>query len=137
MPDFIYLGGADNVQVNGQQAAKQVEQTEQYLEEMVEVVRNTPRPPIKKIEDKIVWVDEIEHDHSKRCQRCKGRCGYISVAGVWECHGFVPMTNGDYIRRMSDEQLASYLTEVAEQKYHVSISYESRLEWLKEETPLY
>lgn len=57
------------------------------------------------------YVDEYDKDTDEQCVRCKGNCGFIGITGMWACKGFVPMTNADHIRRMSDEELAIFLCE--------------------------
>ena len=52
------------------------------------------------------YVDEYDKDTDEQCVRCKGNCGFIGITGMWACKGFVPMTNADRIRSMSDEDLA-------------------------------
>ena len=51
-------------------------------------------------------------DYEEQCKRCKGECGVEGMSGCIVCHGFVPMTNADRIRSMTDEELASFLDEV-------------------------
>ncbi len=55
------------------------------------------------------YIDDYEKDNSEECKRCKGECGYIGIIGEWACQGFVPMTNADRIRAMSDEEIADKL----------------------------
>lgn len=55
------------------------------------------------------YIDEYEKDNSEECKRCKGECGYIGIIGEWACQGFVPMTNADRIRSMTDEELLFFL----------------------------
>jgi len=52
------------------------------------------------------YVDEYDKDTDEQCVRCKGNCGFIGITGMWACKGFVPMTNADRIRAMTDEELA-------------------------------
>lgn len=56
------------------------------------------------------YVDEYDKDTDEQCVRCKGNCGFIGITGMWACKGFVPMTNADRIRGMSDEELAHFMT---------------------------
>lgn len=51
------------------------------------------------------YLDEYE----EQCKRCKGECAIEGMSGSIVCNGFVPMTNGDRIRAMSDEDLADFL----------------------------
>ena len=55
------------------------------------------------------YVDEYDKDTDEQCLRCKGNCGFIGITGMWACKGFVPMTQADRIRQMSDEELADFL----------------------------
>ena len=55
------------------------------------------------------YFDEFEKDEREECKRCKGNCGYIGMIGVWACHGFIPKTNADRIRSMTNEELAEFL----------------------------
>ena len=55
------------------------------------------------------FVDEYEKEESAECKRCKGDCGFLPMTGQWKCHGFVPKTNADRIRQMTDEELAEWL----------------------------
>ena len=55
------------------------------------------------------YVDEYDKDTDELCIKCKGNCGFIGITGMWACKGFVPMTNADRIRAMTDEELAEYI----------------------------
>lgn len=64
------------------------------------------------------YVGEYERDDREECKACKGNCGYVGMAGVWACQGFVPKnaparTNADRIRNMTDKELAAYLSEIS------------------------
>lgn len=52
---------------------------------------------------------EYEKDSDEQCRRCKGNCSFEGMGGTWQCYGFVPKTNADRIRSMSDEELAEWL----------------------------
>lgn len=72
------------------------------------------------------YVDEYDKDTDEQCVRCKGNCGFIGITGMWACKGFVPMTNADRIRGMSDKKLAFYIVN------HPMWSDEKAcLDWLK------
>ena len=73
------------------------------------------------------YVDQHEKDTSEECRRCKGNCGYIGMVGEWACEGFIPKTNSDRIRAMTDEELAEWL--------EVWGNFETgyALDWLKQE----
>lgn len=58
------------------------------------------------------YVDEYDKDTDEQCVRCKGNCEFIGITGVWACKGFVPMTNADRIRQMSDEELSRFITSI-------------------------
>lgn len=70
----------------------------------------------------IRYVDEYDKDTDEQCVRCKGNCGFIGITGMWARKGFVPMTNGDRIRAMTDEELADFLLHVCDWHW---------LDWLK------
>ena len=55
------------------------------------------------------YVDEYDKDTDEQCVKCKGNCGFIGIIGMWACKGFVPMTNADRIRAMTDEELAEMM----------------------------
>ena len=59
-------------------------------------------------------VKDVGEDTDEQCVRCKGNCGYIGMTGEWACHGFVPMTNADRIRSMTDEELGKWMQSHAE-----------------------
>ena len=87
------------------------------------------------------YVDEYDKDTDEQCVRCKGNCGFIGITGMWACKGFVPMTNADRIRAMTDEELAEWIGKIQfdtayycagedEQKYPYPDGW---LDWLKKE----
>lgn len=43
------------------------------------------------------------------CKYCKADCAMRGDDNPKECRGFVPMTNADHIRSMTDEELAAVL----------------------------
>ena len=43
------------------------------------------------------------------CKTCKADCVYKGEAQKKKCLGYIPMTNGDKIRSMTDEELAKWL----------------------------
>lgn len=43
------------------------------------------------------------------CKYCKADCAHRGEQREKECKGYIPMTNADRIRAMSDEELAEYL----------------------------
>ena len=47
-------------------------------------------------------------DYEEQCKRCKGECGVEGMSGSIVCHGFVPKTNADRIRAMTDEELVNF-----------------------------
>lgn len=85
----------------------------------------------------IKYVDEYDRDESEECKRCKGNCGYVGMGGFWVCNGFIPITNGDRIRRMSNKELAIWLSDT----FHGNApkgfgdSIDRWLSWLQEESP--
>lgn len=83
----------------------------------------------------IRYVDEYDKDTDKDCVRCKGNCGFIGITGQWACRGFVPMTNADRIRHMTDEELAWYIANqrgwYCDFKDPSEEEYPKVLEWLK------
>ena len=81
------------------------------------------------------YVDEYDRDTSEECKRCKGNCGYIGIIGEWACQGFVPKTNADRIRAMSDEELANFLMDVASRggiQTESGIARWTLIDWLKQ-----
>ena len=68
------------------------------------------------------------------CNGCADKeCEYRSLAG-WNCSRFIPKTNADRFRAaMSDEALADEILELFAAFYEVEWSYETLLNWLKEE----
>ena len=53
-------------------------------------------------------------DYEEQCKRCKHECSIEGMSGSIVCNGFVPMTNADRIRAMTDEQLAIMLRQTQE-----------------------
>ena len=53
-------------------------------------------------------------DYEEQCKRCKGECRIEGMSGSIICHGFVPETNADNIRSMTDEQLAELLYDIGD-----------------------
>lgn len=43
------------------------------------------------------------------CKYCKADCALRGEENLNECNGYIPMTNADQIRSMSDEELAELL----------------------------
>lgn len=43
------------------------------------------------------------------CKYCKADCALRGEENSKECNGYIPMTNADQIRSMSDEELAELL----------------------------
>ena len=80
------------------------------------------------------YIDEYEKDNSKECKRCKGECGYIGIIGEWACQGFVPMTNADRIRAMSDKELADEILRWFNWLNAVEWDDTRILNWLKQES---
>ena len=46
------------------------------------------------------------------CKYCKADCAMRGDDNPKECRGFIPMTNADHIRSMSDEELAKWLADM-------------------------
>lgn len=65
----------------------------------------------------------------------EGNCGLIGITGMWACKGFVPITNADRIRSMSDEELAEYLDGVCHDLWQMFVKDPQKmwLDWLKQE----
>ena len=82
------------------------------------------------------YVDESEKATDEQCRRCKGNCRFIGLEGEWACYGFIPITNADRIRSMSDKELAKFLYH--RQFHDERFGYDTEgdiLDWLKwEET---
>lgn len=68
---------------------------------------------IRDIYPAVRHVDDVDKETDEQCVRCKGNCGFIGITGMWACQGFIPLTNADRIRSMSDEELTDLLTAVA------------------------
>ena len=50
------------------------------------------------------------------CKYCKADCAMRGDDNPKECRGFIPMTNADHIRSMTDGQLAAFLIRGAEEE---------------------
>lgn len=61
------------------------------------------------------------------CEYCKADCAHIGEHQVKACKGYIPQTNGDSIRAMSDEELAKAI--IASTDY---FEENEALEWLKQ-----
>ena len=46
------------------------------------------------------------------CKYCKAECGFGGENRQRDCKGYIPMTNADRIRAMSDEKLACFLCDM-------------------------
>ena len=79
------------------------------------------------------------------CKYCKADCALMGEENLKECKGHIPMTNADRIRSMSDEELATFISEIANECeintecnqhcYGCDIEYcvhESCLKWLQQ-----
>lgn len=64
---------------------------------------------IRDIYPAVRYVDDVDKETDEQCVRCKGNCGFIGITGMWACQGFIPLTNADRIRSMTDEELAEWL----------------------------
>lgn len=59
------------------------------------------------------------------CKYCKADCIFRGEQQTKECKGYIPMTNADRIRAMTDEELAHFLA------WHWN-KKDYGLEWLKQ-----
>lgn len=50
------------------------------------------------------------------CKSCKADCVRRGEQREKECKGYIPMTNGDRIRALSDEELAKWLLDMMSHK---------------------
>ena len=76
------------------------------------------------------YLDEYE----EQCERCKHECSIEGMSGCIICKGFVPMTNGDRIRAMSDEELAEVLMKQCSGRVcPLKNCFDCWLDWLREE----
>lgn len=66
---------------------------------------------IRDIYPAVRYVDDVDKETDEQCVRCKGNCGFIGITGMWACQGFIPLTNADLIRAMTDEELAAFLAQ--------------------------
>ena len=79
------------------------------------------------------------------CKYCKADCALSGEENLKECKGHISMTNADRIRAMSDEELATFISEIADECerntecnqhcYGCDIEYcvrESCLKWLQQ-----
>jgi hypothetical protein len=64
---------------------------------------------IRDIYPAVRYVDDVDKETDEQCVRCKGNCGFIGITGMWACQGFIPLTNADRIRSMTDEELADWI----------------------------
>lgn len=83
------------------------------------------------------------------CRKCNGKGKVLDYVAERNCHGEwetvlreipcdkcqrEPMTNEEYIRSLTTEQLAEILTDIQTDGYYKTdcMNYEERLAWLKE-----
>ena len=64
------------------------------------------------------------------CKYCKAECGFCGENRQSDCGGYIPMTNADRIRAMSDEELAEWMAECNAYKENADAS--QWLPWLKQ-----
>jgi hypothetical protein len=69
---------------------------------------------IRDIYPAVRYVDDVDKETDEQCVRCKGNCGFIGITGMWACQGFIPLTNADRIRSMTDEELAMFFQHIAD-----------------------
>ena len=55
------------------------------------------------------------------CKYCKADCIFRGEQQTKECKGYIPMTNADRIRAMSDEELAEFLILSPEMEFDVCL----------------
>lgn len=75
------------------------------------------------------------------CRNCKADCAEKGASHEKKsCLGYVPMTNADRIRAMSDEELAKWLFCPGLKRdmfpnipYYIAPDYKDWLDWLKED----
>ena len=72
-------------------------------------------------------------DYEEQCKRCKGKCRVEGMSGAIVCNGFVPMTNADRIRAMTDMELAIFLRQTQEDVILAGGVYPDWPELLKKE----
>ena len=48
------------------------------------------------------------------CKYCKADCALRGEENLKECKGHIPMSNADRIRGMSDEELATFISEICD-----------------------
>ena len=48
------------------------------------------------------------------CKYCKAECGFCGENRKSDCRGYIPMTNADKVRALSDEHLANYLLQFSD-----------------------
>lgn len=66
------------------------------------------------------------------CNGCADdKCEYRSLAG-WNCSHFIPKTNADRIRAMSDEELAGFISSQIIDR-NIGVPVKSWLDWLRQE----
>ena len=66
------------------------------------------------------------------CNGCAdNECEYRSLVG-WSCSRFIPKTNADKIRAMSDEELAEFIDRQIIDR-NIGVPVEAWLDWLKKE----
>ena len=49
------------------------------------------------------------------CKYCKADCALRGEENLKECKGYIPMSNADRIRSMDDEELATFISEIADE----------------------
>ena len=49
------------------------------------------------------------------CKYCKADCAMMGEEILKECKGYIPMSNADRIRSMADEELATFISEIADE----------------------